>query len=458
MELAPLDLRRVLTRHALSLSVAAALVGVAAPASAALFQLQEQNASGLGNAYAGGAAIADDASTVWYNPAGMTRLSGSHVLGAGHFIDPSTKFTKTSATLALTGGNISGGNGGDAGESALVPNFYYTQALGDRLSFGFGINVPFGLATDYDDDWVGRYHADRSEIETINLNPALAYRVSDTFSLGGGVSIQRVEAVLTNAVDYGSICTAVPGAQGCEAPGALDGHGRLEGDDISYGFNVGALWQLTPESRLGLAYRSKISHKIEGQSTLTAPNATAAATAAALGITNSALVTYVTLPETISLSAFHQASPEWAFMADLTHTRWSRLPELRIDFTENTQSDSVISLGLENVNRYSVGATYSPGGDWSYRIGVALDKTPTPSPEFRTPRVPDADRLWLALGAKYRMSKSATLDFAVVHITVDDAEIDKVATTTNENFLRGNLSGTYEASVNILSAQASWQF
>src|SRR6185436_15496432 len=154
-----------LRRTTLSLTVAAALAGMCGTASAAFFQIQENNVSGLGNAYAGGAAIAEDASTVWYNPAGMTRLPGRQFVAAGHFIEPSFKFDKTSATN-VAGGPISGGNGGDAGESKFVPNLYYTQQLNDRMFMGFGINAPFGLATDYDPTWVGRYHAIRSDIKT----------------------------------------------------------------------------------------------------------------------------------------------------------------------------------------------------------------------------------------------------------------------------------------------------
>jgi long-chain fatty acid transport protein len=323
-----------------------------------------------------------------------------------------------------------------------------------------GVNAPFGLVTDYDDGWVGRYHADRSQVKTININPSTAYRVNDQLSLGAGLNIQRIEAVLTNAVDYGTICTAVPGVQGCEAPGALDGNARVEADNTAFGFNLGMLWQAGENTRFGLAYRSKISHKLEGSSILAAPNATAAATAAALGIANSAVQAYVTLPETISVSLFHQLSGEWSVMGDVTRTRWSRLPELRIDFLDTTQSDSVVTFALEDVNRYSVGATYSPGGNWSYRMGVAFDESPTPNAEFRSARLPDDDRTWLALGASHRYSETMSVDLSFVHIRVDDADINKSAGTSsaNENFLRGNLVGSYEADINIVSAQARWAF
>jgi long-chain fatty acid transport protein len=140
---------------------------------------------------------------------------------AGHFIMPSTEFNKTSANLTplVGGGAISGGNGGDAGENALVPNFYYTQPLSDRLFLGIGVNAPFGLATEYDQGWVGRYHAIRSEIMMVNVNAAVAYKFNDQWSVGGGVNYQKLDAELTQAVDYGTIC-ALAGVGACTAPGA----------------------------------------------------------------------------------------------------------------------------------------------------------------------------------------------------------------------------------------------
>ena len=451
------------TRARVAQAVAAALVSLASGgAHAAFFQLAENSPAGLGNAFAGGAAIAEDASTVWYNPAGLTRLNGSQMVVGGHFIVPSLKFSKTSANraTAIGGGAISGGDGGDAGESALVPNFYYARRIDDRLSVGLGLNAPFGLATDYDDDWVGRYHANRSEIMTINVNPALAYKVTDQFSVGAGLNYQKLDATLTQSVDYGSICLLAGSPPGCGAtPGANDGDAKIEADDDAWGFNVGALWQLSDATRLGLAYRSRMKYGLEGSFDVTAPNPVAGGAGGAVaGLVDSGLRANITLPETISLSLYQALSSTWALMADITRTRWSRLPELRIDF-DSSQADSVVTLNLEDVNRYSVGATYTPGGSWSYRFGVALDQTPTPDEVVRTPRLPDEDRLWVAFGAGYKPNDTMSFDISYVYIKVDDAAINKNAGAPgNENFLRGSLVGNYEANTQILSAQLNWKF
>jgi len=446
----------------MAVAAAVALAALCQPASAAFFQLQENSTSGLGNAFAGGAASAEDASTVWYNPAGMTRLSGSQFVFAAHGIDPSIKFSKTSANLTplVLGGAISGGEGGDAGERALVPNIYYTQQLSSSLFLGLGLNAPFGLATDYDDSWVGRYHARHSEIKTVNFNTALGFKVNEQFSIGGGINYQKIDATLTQAIDYGSIC-ALAGVGACTAPGANDGSANVTADDTTWGFNLGLLWQPLDTTRVGLAYRSKMKYTLTGNSTVTAPSPTAAAVGASapFNIVDAGVKVNATLPATLSISASHQIGSGWAVMGDITRTYWSKLPELRIDFDSN-QDDSVVTLGLKDVNRYSVGTTFAPGGAWTYRAGIALDQSPTPNDANRTPRLPDANRKWLALGVGYKHSDAVTFDFGYVYIKVDDAGIDKTAgtNTKGENFLRGSLVGNYESKIQILSAQANWKF
>jgi long-chain fatty acid transport protein len=462
----------LLRKGTLSFSVALALAVTSTPAAAAFFQIAENNVSGLGGAYSGGAAIAEDASTVWYNPAGMTRITGSQFAVAGHFIKPSTEFNKTSANITPTcpagpcGSNISGNNGGDAGEDALVPNLFYTQQLSERLFLGVGINAPFGLATDYDDGWVGRYHANRSEIKTVNINPAIAYKINDQWSVGGGINYQKIEAELTQAIDFATLCTLGGASAACGAGAGFntnnpnDGSARVEADDDAWGFNVGGLWQFA-DTRVGTHYRSKMKYKLKGDFDVSAPSNVPGAvlTSPTVGLVDSGVKADVTLPATLALSVNQKLGSQWTIMGDITRTFWSDLPELRIDF-DSSQSDSVVTLNLDDVNRYSVGATFAPGGAWTYRFGVALDQTPTPSATDRTPRLPDEDRLWLALGASYKPSPTLSFDFAYVYIKIDDADIDKQAGTSNanENFLRGSLVGTYEATVQILSAQANWKF
>lgn len=455
-------------RTVIATAVTMALVTLASGgAHAAFFQLAENSPAGLGNANAGGAAIADDASTIWYNPAGLTRLNGSQFVAGGHFIVPSLKFSKTSAT-ALTTVPINGGDGGDAGESAIVPNFYFAHRHDDRLTFGIGVNAPFGLATDYEDGWVGRYHADRSEILTINVNPVVAYKINDAFSVGGGISYQKIEAELSQAVDFATICTVSAGGAFSGTCGAgagfnpatnpNDGHARVNADDDAWGYNIGFLWQLSADTRVGMHYRSELDYGLSGSVSLTSPGNVPAPLQAAAGGGSGASAD-VTLPATLSLSAFTQLSPAWALMGDVTRTYWGDLSALKIDFTNTaTPDDAVVTLNLKDVNRYSVGATHSPGDAWVYRFGIALDKSPTPNATDRTPRLPDEDRTWYSFGVGYKASDKMTFDIAYTYIKVDDAHVEKTATPTNENATRGNLVGDYEADTHILSAQVNWKF
>ena len=425
--------------------------------NAAGFALIEQGVKGLGNAYAGGAASAEDASTVFYNPAGMARLNGRQFIAAGHLIIPSTKFSNSNSTV-FTGAALTGGDGGDAGEPAMVPNFYYVQEMAGGYRFGLGINVPFGLATDYDSNWKGRYQAIRSEIKTININPALAFKFDDKLSVGLGADLQFIDARLTSAVDYSAACLGAVAPATCAGAGLAtvqnlntEGLSDNTADDSSWGFNLGFLYEFSPATRVGLAYRSKIKHKLKGKGDFTVP---AGGATAVLGPTfaDTSIIVYATLPEIISASVFHQIDTKWAVMGDVTQTRWSRIPELRIDFENPLKSDGVETLNWENTWRYAVGVTNYYNDRWTWRTGIAYDQTPVPNAESRTARLPDNNRRWLAFGGSYAGSKNMTVDFGYTHVFISDAPINRTGA------LQDKLVGTFKNQVDILSAQVGWNY
>jgi long-chain fatty acid transport protein len=444
-------------------ALAAAIASISAPAPAAFFQLAENNASGIGNAFAGGAAIAEDASTVWYNPAGMTRFTGPQAVVAGHFINPSFTGNVISAS-AVTGVPISGGAGSNPGEAAFVPNIYYTHPITSSFSLGAGINAPFGLATEYDNTWAGRYHAVRSEIKSVNVNVAGAYKLTNELSGGIGVNFQRLDAELTQAVDFATICTLL-GASGVCGAGAgfnpntnpNDGNAKVTADSDAWGYNLGVLLQPSNDARVGLAYRSKMKHSLSGNFDITTPGNVPGGITAGTGLVNSGAKADVTLPATWSLSAYGELSSQLALMGDVTRTQWSTLPELRIDF-DSAQSDSVVTLNLKDTYRVSFGATYKVSSSWTLRGGLALDQSPVTTPANRTPRLPDADRTWYALGAGFQPNPTLSFDFGYVYIKVSDSNVTKTAAPGNENFSRGNLNVNYSGSVQVLSAQARWAF
>lgn len=459
----------MLRRHSsLWLAPALALAGVCAPASAAFFQIAEQSASGLGNAFAGGAAIAEDASTVWYNPAGMTRFAGPQFIIGGSYIRPSFTANVLSAST-VTGAPI-GGGGGDAGVDAFVPNLYATYPVSRRFTLGAGVNAPFGLVTAYDDSWAGRYYALRSDIKTVNVNLAAAFKFNDALSVGLGVNRQNLQAELTQAVDFTTLCNAGAllglGSAGCGAGGGFtqpsnpnDGNAKVTAKGDAWGYNAGILSQLGP-ARVGFAYRSQMKYKLDGSFDITAPANVPPAllTDPNFRLVDSGASADITLPSTLSLSAVFETKGPWAFMADVTRTNWSVLPELRIKF-DSGQKDQVVTFNLKDVYRYSVGVTYRPNDSWVLRTGFALDRSPVTSPADRTPRLPDSDRRWLSLGAGLRASQSVYFDVAYTYIRLTDSSVQKTdGGVASENAFRGNLAANYNGSVQIFSAQVRWSF
>jgi long-chain fatty acid transport protein len=397
------------------LAAGLALTGCAQLAHAAGFALIEQNASGLGNAYAGAAAVAQDASTVFFNPAGMTQLPDRQLVVAGHLIKAKAEFSGT-VTPA-----IGGGDGGDAGGLAVVPNAYFAFRLTPQVHLGLGLNSPFGLKTEYGADWIGRYQAIKSEVKTININPSIAYKVSKTVSLGAGLNLQWVEATLTNR-------------QPLPAPVPLV---TIKGDDYGWGYNLGALWQLTSATRLGLSYRSEVDYTLEGTSSASDP---------VVGALNGPVTAAVTLPDSASLSLFHKLSPRWDLLADVTWTGWSDFDDLPIRGTVNKTTVE----NWEDILRYSLGATWHMSDKLSLRGGVAYDEAPV-SDIYRTPRIPDGARTWVAVGGQYRLSRQSVLDFGYAHLFVNSPGLQSVDNGTT-------LNGSYDASVDILSAQLTLNF
>lgn len=410
----------------------------------------EQSVQGLGTAFSGGAAAADNAATLFFNPAGMALLSRDEARLATHAIIPQAEFEDGGSTTAL-GTALSGGDGGNGAGTVLVPNLYYVHGFSENLKGGVAVNAPFGLTSKYDSDWVGRYHAIESELTTVNVNPSVSFRMNRHLSLGAGINIMRADLTLTNAIDYGLIgaSAGLP-----TAPQGLDGHADLEADDWGYGYNLGILLEPSERTRFGLTYRSRVDIAFEGEMDFTTP-AAVAGLAAALNLTDTDVKGDITLPETASFSAWHKINDRWAIMADVTWTRWSQFEEIRIEF-DSGAADSVTTLDWENTWRYSAGATFAPADNWILRAGVAYDETPIPGPEARTPRIPGEDRIWVTFGGGYSFANGVCIDIGYAHLFIDDPKIEKSA--TGEDLTRGALVGEYDASVDIVSIEVAYRF
>jgi long-chain fatty acid transport protein len=402
---------------------------------AAGFALIEQSASGMGNAFAGGSASAEDASTVYFNPAGMTYIQGTQIVGALHLIKPSAEFNNN-GTVAATGRPL-GGSGGDAGDLAFVPNIYLVTDITPTIKAGLGINAPFGLKTEYDNDWMGRFQAIKSELKTVNINPSIAYKVNDQLSLGVGVSAMWTQAELTKAVNAVASESSV----------------KVKGDDWGYGYNLGAVFQATSDTRFGIAYRSKVNQHLEG----TSSSAFTALNASPTQTLNTNISASVVLPENVSLSAFSRIDDKWDLMGDVTWTHWSRFKELRIIRENGTGSTlAVTTENWHNTLRYSIGANYHYSDTLKFRAGLAYDEEAIDD-QFRTARIPGNDRKWVSLGAAYQVTPAGRLDVGYAHLFISDATINDDQSSATQG-RAGHLIGSYDGDVNILSLQYTHNF
>ncbi len=462
-------------------------------AQAAGFNLLEQNASGLGLAYAGSGAIADNASTIYFNPAGMTNLPGLNVSVGGNYIIPSFKFSNDNTSLPAAFGTANarlsgvqlGDEGKNAGGGAFVPNAYVSYQVTDRLFAGLGIGAPFGLTTDYGDGFMGRYHSKKFAIETINFNPSLAFKVNENWSIGAGLNIQRISAEykkntvvdmrgpvaagVTQRLISQGVPAQVAAAQGKATGDAygpiLDGDARLKMRDTALGWNIGVMFHPSEDTRIGLSYRSRIKYKATGDTDVDI-NRPSAAMISMLpeqiqqiyGMVPSSLSSSssasVTVPDMALLSVYQRVSPRWELLGDIQWTGWSSIPELTI------QSDSLpetsLHLKFKDSWRIAIGAMYQVAPNWKLKAGVAWDQSPVRKAENRPASLPDNDRYWLSLGAQYKPSENTAIDFGYSYMFLNKSRIDN----SNDGNLAqyGNLNGKYKASGHIFGLQISHRF
>jgi long-chain fatty acid transport protein len=358
-----------------------------------------------------------------------------------------------------------------------VPNGYLSWQLGSSVWAGVGVNAPFGLETDWEADWVGRFHATKSKVQTLNLNPTLAFKVSEVLSLGVGASYQRLDADLQQVVPYGAsvgAAASVPPAFQPAAAAAIiaqlggptglarEGAALIEGDSWAWGWNAGALVELGERGRLAVSYRSKVKHEIEGD--VTFQNAPAfqeagpfAAVFAALNarFANGPVTAEIELPETLSAAAAWE-NEKVELLADWTWTGWDSIPTLDIVRAGGTELSSV-PLRFGSTWRVGLGANVKLNEAWTLRLGTAYDKAPVQD-AYRTPRLPDERRTWAAGGFEWKLGAKASLDVGYAHLFVNEASSDLPNQDTPTSTPAGALVGTYKAKVDIAAAQLTLRF
>ncbi|MEW6205932.1 MAG: outer membrane protein transport protein [Pseudomonadota bacterium] len=415
------------------ISTAIATLCMAGSVQAAGFALLEQNASGAGVAYAGKAAIGEDASAAWFNPASMSRLKERQVVLGGHYIDLNSEFNNEGTTTPPAMTTNTGRNVGDFGSEGYIPNFHLVLPFNDKINFGLSVATPFGLKTDYQPDWIGRFQGITSDIKSVNINPSVSYKVNEQWSVGAGVSAQKLDAKLSSSTVLGLNTESLT---------------TIAGDGWGYGFNLGVMGQLTPATRIGVAYRSAIEQDLEGNVTFSGP---AAATQ------NSDLSSKIRLPSSLSISSVTDLNPKWQLLADATWTEWTTIQKLQFDRVNAGAGAAPIPVQdyeWKNSWRFAVGGIYKYSDTINLKAGVAYDMTPVPD-ERRKVRLPDEDRITLAVGSQYKFDKATTFDVAFQYVMPDKAKIDS---TEGAGGAQSRVLGTAEGDAFILSGQVSYKF
>jgi long-chain fatty acid transport protein len=403
------------------------------------FALIENSASGMGQAFAGAAAVAEDPSTLFFNPAGMTYLDGTQLTAGLHIVSSNAEFNDKGSTDPFGGAIIGNDEGGNAGGTHYIPNLYYVREFGEgKYRFGLGINAPFGLGTEYNDDWMGRYTSTKSEVKTVNINPAIAFKGSERLSIGLGINLQYIKATLESKINQSAFRSA-------------DARAKVTGDAWNVGYNGGVIYEYAAQSKLGLHFRSAINQDLEGKVKYTNVHPALEMIA---GLVDKNVTAGIDTPSTLSASIAHQFNPKLTLLADITFTRWGNFETLHV-VGDDGSNVSFVKENWNDVLRYSLGMKYQHNEKWIFRTGIALDETPIDN-KYRTSRIPGDNRFWLSFGASYTPSKNLTLDVGYAHLWVENARIEEEFRLAGIG--TGTLKGKYEATVDILSAQATWRF
>ena len=423
----------------LSAAVAVGLLSTSTVTHAAGFQLAEYSATGLGRAYAGEAAIADNAGSQWRNPAMLTYLEGTQVSVGAIYVDPNIDIDGTSTSMM---GQSTSSNSSDFAHSAVIPNFYVSHKYNEKFALGFAAGTNYGMETDLGKDFGGANHGNEASVTTMELNLNAAYQVLESVSIGGGVRYIMAEG------SFGAVSTAnslVPLPAGT----ALK---YMEGDDTAWGWQVGTAWQINESNRLGFTYKSEVDLTLEGHAKGFAFNQ-ANPNAHKPGSMDLAL------PATAELASFHQLTEKVAVHASINWTNWSSFKELVADFP--TESVSIKEENWEDNYRFAIGTTYQMTPKLALRSGIAYD-TSAVSEEHRTATIPETDRTWLSIGAGYQWSEQLTLDAGFTYILAKDAKMHETDPGTPQapgaDYFGGSFEGEVTGSIWLVGIQANYRF
>ena len=389
------------------------------------FYVDEQSALRLGDAFSGGAAQADDASTAFYNPAGLTRLKQKQLIINLSAISVTSEFEGSSTTL---GGAPVTGKDVNAEAFDVLPSIYFSAPMSDKFVFGAYLNAPYATGSDFGNDSVGRYFATESSITGIDFGTALGFKISDNLSFGISMIMQYLSATVAQAVNTSAACKGAE-LQGelspftCPGLGIADeGLGKttydsqfdMQGNDLNIGFTAGILYEFSPESRIGLHYKNRISHNLQGDATLDVPAAAEGfGNLAGLIDTKAKGTATLETPSQANLS-FYQGLGKFAVQADVQWTQWSSFETLSIN-SDHQVIQAVATpqtYDWEESYRYAIGGSYQVTPALTLRTGLALDKTPIKDDQTKVDFAFD-DYKAISFGLTYDMNQDLAFDFGI---------------------------------------------
>jgi long-chain fatty acid transport protein len=429
----------------------------ATPALAAGFGLREQSTEAMGEAYAGAAATGSDAGFLAYNPAAAGATNGGDFAISAVSIMPGSS---ANYTTALTGaGTPAGGNAApkDFIRNAIIPDLAVRQRLDDHWSVGLSVSVPWGLSTKYPTGWAGRYYALGSKLEIVNIQPVIAYDVAPGFTIAGGFMAQHATGTLSSAVDIGTLgaLSSLPGS----VPGAEDGSATIKASGWGYGFSLGARAELDDGWTLGLSYRSEVHHTLSGtwDFSLDSAGLGAAIRSATTLLSNTSAKAKLNTPGDLQFGLRKQFAERWTLLAGADWTDWTSFQNLTAVAGNPVQPNDVTVANWRSSWLVSLGAEYAATDDLTFRLGTAIDETPVPTGTL-APRIPDASRTWIAMGATWRATPDIDLKLSYGHLFDNTRTISQTSAMTG-NALRGTLMGTTQSDVDVvgLSLDYRWQ-
>ncbi|WP_114793473.1 outer membrane protein transport protein [Vibrio cholerae] len=425
----------------LSCAVAFGLASVSTFTQAAGFQLAEYSATGLGRAYAGEAAMADNASAQWRNPAMLTYLEGTQVSAGAIYVNPNVDVEGT-VNHAQLGKTHASSN--DFAHDAVIPNFYLSRQLNEQVALGFALGTNYGMETDLGTEFAASHFGSQASVISKEANLNIAYQILPQLSIGGGVRYVMGEghfgatAPAKNLIRHPVTNNVMTLPKGTTLK-------YMEGEDNSWGWQVGSAWQINQDHRVGFSYKSEVVMDFEGH-----------AEGVSYGSYKPGMMS-VTLPATAELASFHQLNDQWAIHASINWTDWSSFKELTAVFPE--KSDLIKSENWEDNYRFALGTTYQYDAKLALRAGVAYD-TSAVDDKNRTATIPETDRTWVSVGGSYVATPQLTLDAGFTYIFAKDATINEPRDASDQTAaaIGGAFTGNVSGNVWLIGVQANYRF